>query len=668
MKKLKYLLITIAILIPTIVFSAPTMRYDRTIYPEVTDTYELGTTSKRWLNASIKNLNIDSCTGSGCGSPLNTNPFTATYFTATSTTATSTFFIASIDNLLFNSAIGSQLYAGEVINNPSGGDLLFSIQSGGGDISYDLTNDATSGLSVQLANGSTLRIDQPILSDPNINLAIDNGHFKFNSNIGIYTGSNTPVNPLDVSGGVAIGSSYAGSATAPSNGLVVEGNVGIGTASPTRLLHLAGSSATFLMEDTAGSTDEKKWYFQAGGGALYWGAVDDAESGGQNYARILRSGTSVTQWDLLWALGVGGASVITATPSGVGIMNDSPAYQLDVGTPFLYSENPGQSTFTLAFFPIQKTTVVGQYFDVGTLQDEFFNDDGAGLLISQYDSHIVGTIDYLSGNVDTTSYVSEVIDAIDYYYYDTLARFEGNVIISGQVVGDLRASGSLTTNGNVYNTNYADGRTHFWAPLGAPLTGFVASDISNNWGFGLSGNSSNVYFDATGLIFRTYVGAEIGRFNASNNFGLGTGTTVSARLHTMSTTEQLRVGYNASNYYSTTVGSTGGVTFNAVGSGSAFTFSDPATISSTLNVTGNTTLANASTTNLSVIGDTNVRTINATSTTATSTFATPMRFTNSFTPATTTAPCVTGDETWDTNYIYKCVSTNLWKRTALSLW
>ena len=64
------------------------------------------------------------------------------------------------------------------------------------------------------------------------------------------------------------------------------------------------------------------------------------------------------------------------------------------------------------------------------------------------------------------------------------------------------------------------------------------------------------------------------RINNSGNLGIGANSIISARIHGISTIEQLRLGYDASNYYSTTIGATGGVTFNAVGSGSLFTFSD----------------------------------------------------------------------------------------------
>ena len=44
-------------------------------------------------------------------------------------------------------------------------------------------------------------------------------------------GTTTPQSKLDVEGGVAIGSSYSGSIAAPTNGLIVEGNSGLGVTS-----------------------------------------------------------------------------------------------------------------------------------------------------------------------------------------------------------------------------------------------------------------------------------------------------------------------------------------------------------------------------------------------------------------------------------------------------
>ena len=65
---------------------------------------------------------------------------------------------------------------------------------------------------------------------------------------------------------------------------------------------------------------------------------------------------------------------------------------------------------------------------------------------------------------------------------------------------------------------------------------------------------------------------------SAGNVGIGT-TSPSARVHAISTTEQLRLGYDSSNYYSTTVSSAGEVTFDSVGASSSFTFSDVITLS-----------------------------------------------------------------------------------------
>ena len=65
----------------------------------------------------------------------------------------------------------------------------------------------------------------------------------FSGNVGI--GVSTLLNKLDVSGGTAIGT-YAGSATAPSNGLIVSGNVGIGTTNPLQKLQIGDNSVAAL--------------------------------------------------------------------------------------------------------------------------------------------------------------------------------------------------------------------------------------------------------------------------------------------------------------------------------------------------------------------------------------------------------------------------------------
>lgn len=55
-------------------------------------------------------------------------------------------------------------------------------------------------------------------------------------------GTTAPLSKLDVSGGIAIGTNYSGITSAPANGAIIEGNVGIGTSAPdpAAMLDLAG--------------------------------------------------------------------------------------------------------------------------------------------------------------------------------------------------------------------------------------------------------------------------------------------------------------------------------------------------------------------------------------------------------------------------------------------
>lgn len=122
------------------------------------------------------------------------------------------------------------------------------------------------------------------------------------------------------------------------------------------------------------------------------------------------------------------------------------------------------------------------------------------------------------------------------------------------------------------------------------LLGYQTSDAlttgSNNIAIGydidLPSNTGSNQLTIGNLIFgdNTSTGTTI----STGNIGMGIATSLGAKLHIVKTTEQLRVGYDPSNYYSTTVGSTGGVTFDAVGAGAGFTFSDM--ITSTNGYTG----------------------------------------------------------------------------------
>jgi hypothetical protein len=75
----------------------------------------------------------------------------------------------------------------------------------------------------------------------------------------------------------------------------------------------------------------------------------------------------------------------------------------------------------------------------------------------------------------------------------------------------------------------------------------------------------------------TYYGYAINPLGG--NVGVGT-SVISAKFHVIGTTEQLRLGYNASNFLSTTVSSTGSTTFALTGTSPKFIFNNPVNINS----------------------------------------------------------------------------------------
>jgi len=95
---------------------------------------------------------------------------------------------------------------------------------------------------------------------------------------------------------------------------------------------------------------------------------------------------------------------------------------------------------------------------------------------------------------------------------------------------------------------------------------FVANNI-----FDFSSNTNGITMDTTKVSLVAGSAARLTAVITTGNIGIGT-TSPLAKLHTIATTEQLRIGYNASNYTSTTVSSAGLVTLSAVGDSAGFAF------------------------------------------------------------------------------------------------
>jgi hypothetical protein len=61
---------------------------------------------------------------------------------------------------------------------------------------------------------------------------------------GMGVGTTTPASTLDVSGNLTVGATYSGTNAAPANGVLIQGNVGIGTTAPNGKLHVQEATGT----------------------------------------------------------------------------------------------------------------------------------------------------------------------------------------------------------------------------------------------------------------------------------------------------------------------------------------------------------------------------------------------------------------------------------------
>jgi hypothetical protein len=139
-------------------------------------------------------------------------------------------------------------------------------------------------------------------------------------------------------------------------------------------------------------------------------------------------------------------------------------------------------------------------------------------------------------------------------------------VLSGDLVGFWNAVGYH--NGGAFHTNATTG---------------ISMYASEN--FTSTACGGNIRFTTTPIASATAVLRMLVDEDGRVAIG-GNNVSPACLLHLISTTEQLRTGYDTSNYYSTTVSSAGAVTFDAVGASAGFTFSDAISCTGAIRSTG----------------------------------------------------------------------------------
>jgi F5/8 type C domain len=192
-------------------------------------------------------------------------------------------------------------------------------------------------------------------------------------------------NTLDAGGGVVIGASYANVNTAPSNGLLVQGNVGIGTSSPGALLDLGLAGTTLGVVRLAGST--------SGNVSLQPNAV-------------------------------AGTGVVLTLPSTTGTLalTDSPTFTTNITTPLIIGGATTTSPLTLRSTSGAGTTGADIIFQTGnnggTEAMRILNNGNVGIGVTTPSNslEVSGSGSYFGGITNAQNLISAKITASDIPY------------------------------------------------------------------------------------------------------------------------------------------------------------------------------------------------------------------------------------------------------------
>lgn len=347
------------------------------------------------------------------------------------------------------------------------------------------------------------------------------------------------------------------------------GNIGQGTTE--NLGNFDGRAYNMLADSTADATG-----FGVG------------ETGGDRGLNFYWTGTAIDPEGLGWgALDTFNlASDWHLNGRNVIIQEFGDQYKVGIGTtsPYEKLSVEGNSVFNGNVDAVSITTDGLEIHNYGTL--DFFSDAGVTQTGAIFPTvGFMGRYSFLNGLVGTGVLDFSGVSGPDKTY--RFPNWSGDVVVSTSTtqVSSINATSSTATSIFAGGVNFEKGVNITNGTQGLTVgTNSFTDDVNFPNAFAIitfdkainvypglgSGVSNNFTIRDPGLVSQFTVEGLTGN--------VGIGTSPSARLHVLSTTEQQRTGYDASNYYSATVGSTGGVTFDAVGSGSKFVYSDRLTV------------------------------------------------------------------------------------------
>jgi hypothetical protein len=218
--------------------------------------------------------------------------------------------------------------------------------------------------------------------------------------------------------------------------------------------------------------------------------------------------------------------------------------------------------------------------------------------------HSLSTTEQLRLGYDASNYFSTTVASNGDATFNVVGTspdftFSDDLTVIGTATADRIDVDNAIFNGEAITANSSDGSDN----LRVLIAGGGGSGVARGSSVVIYGNEHATNPGGIGFLQGNVAGAETlftvagavteAMMDENGDWGYGT-TSPSAKIHVQETTEQLRLGYDASNYFSTTIASNGDATFNVVGTSPDFTFSDNVNIPA-LTLTTDLSVANGGT-------------------------------------------------------------------------